>query len=497
MEINIALTRGKSERAIVIGGGIAGLMAARVLSDYYGEVFIVDRDDFPTAPENRPGTPQAFQPHRLTPRGSMITERLFPGFNDDLLEHGAPSSQNKNVHLINQYGSMVMQNTNNQATFSRALLEWVIRQRVQRIANVRFLPKHEVIGLQTTPDQTAVTGIHVQERGQSRLRKRLMADMVLDASGRSSKLVKWLQELAIAVPAPDFLQVNLGYSTRQYKIPSHLAEKWDTIRVEGNPDKGNFSEVLSTIENNIAEMSLQGVGSHYPPTDVSAYEQALTQLSSPLMMEALQGLEPLTSPRGYRIPELYRHHFEQMERWPSGLLVLGDAFCNFDPIYGQGMTVAAIEVEMLEACLQEQRDRPVAGFEQRVLKKMKAVVEPAWWLNVVADLQWEGVEYVGTEPLKGIAFAQKYMDLYLKHATVQQNWDLYGLYWFVNSLLLSPREIINPQMVTTVLGSSDEGSEYLTALLQEYGQPLEEILEQIIPSFSQASFVTMDALTEM
>nr|WP_107728617.1 FAD-dependent monooxygenase [Desmospora activa] len=493
MDTNHALSQGNKKRAIVIGGGIAGLMVARVLSDYYGEVLIVDRDNFPVAPQNRPGTPQAFQPHRLTPRGNMIMEKLFPGFNDDLLRQGAPSSQHKSVHFVNRYGNMVMQNRNHHATFSRALLEWVFRQRVHKIANVHFLPKHEVVALQTTSDRMAVTGVHIRER-ETRDQKTLTADIVLDASGRSSKLVKWLQELNFAVPAPDVLQVNLGYSTRHYKVPSHLAEKWDVIRVEGNPDKRSFSEVFSIIENNTAEMLFWSVGGHYPPTAVSDYEHALTRLTSPLMMEVIQGLEPLTSPRGYRISELFRHHFEQMERWPSGLLVLGDAFCNFDPIYGQGMTVAAIEVEILEACLREQQQHPMAGFERRVLQKMQAVVEPAWWLNAVADLQWQGVEYIGAEPLKGITFAQKYMDLYQKHATLQRNWDLYGLYWFVNSLFLSPREIINPEMVTAVLGASDEGNAYLTSLLQEYGQPLDEVLDQIVPSFSDASFVTMDAI---
>lgn len=112
-------------------------------------------------------------------------------------------------------------------------------------------------------------------------------------------------------------------------------------------------------------------GGHYPPTNAEEFEQVISQLPSPIIGETLHEFEPISSPRSYRVPELFRHHFEQMDRWPSGLLVLGDAFCIYDPIFGQGMTVAAIEVEVLESCLQEQQHNPIPHFEQRVLKKCK------------------------------------------------------------------------------------------------------------------------------
>ncbi|MGG0240402.1 FAD-dependent oxidoreductase [Bacillus rhizoplanae] len=494
-DTNFVLTQGKTERALIIGGGIGGLLTARVLSDYYGEVLIVDKDDFPEKPENRPGTPQAFHPHRSTLRGKSIMERLFPGYEEDLLAQGAPSSLNKTIHHMNQYGTIVFQYPRNDIKFSRAVLEWVLRQRMKEIPNVRFLPKHDVIRLLTTPDQATVTGVQVRERGQIGQEKALTADMVFDTSGRSSKLAKWLEDLGYDVPDPDLLKVTLGYSTRRYKIPSHLThltEKWDAINITGQPANGTFTGVFSFIENHIAEVLLYRPDGHYPPTNAKEYEQTIAQLPSPIIAEILQELEPITAPRGYRVPELFRHHYEQMQRWPSGLLVLGDAYCIYDPIFGQGMTVAAIEVEMLESCLHEQRNDPKPYFEQRVLQKIQDVIEPAWWLNCATDLQWEGVEYMGSQPLKGISFGQKYMDLFLKHATIQRNFELYGLYWAVNTLSLSPRNIINSQMVTAVLTASDEGKQLLSELSQKYGKPLEEILDEIVPSFSGAPFESMN-----
>ncbi|MBD1382222.1 FAD-dependent oxidoreductase [Metabacillus arenae] len=489
MKTGETLTNRSWERAIVIGGGMAGLFSARVLSEYYEEVLIVEKDDLPEKPDNRAGTPQAHHPHRFTPRGKMIMERFFPEFSDELLSYGAPSTLNKMIHQTNPYGSLEMPNTENDVTFSRALLEWGCRQRVKGITNVRFLTKIDVSGLLMTSDQTAVTGVHIRERGQLDQQKTLTADIVIDTSGRSSKLVKWLQHLGFDIPNPDILKVSLGYSTRHYKIPSNLPVKWDAIRIAGDPSKKTLTAVFSVIENNIAEIVLYSPGGHYPTTNADEYEQEVESLANPLIAEVLQELEPITAPRGYRVSELFRHHFEEMEQWPSGLLVLGDAFCNFDPIFGQGITMAAIEAEMLEICLREQRDLPKPNFERNVLQKMNEIVEPAWWLNCAADLPWQGVEYAG-KPLKGIEFAQKYFDLYIKHATTKRNFERYGLYWAVNTLFLPLDKIMNSQMVADILASeaSSEGKELLSELSKGCGQTLEEQLSQIIPSFSSTAY---------
>jgi 2-polyprenyl-6-methoxyphenol hydroxylase-like FAD-dependent oxidoreductase len=129
----------KEEKALVIGGGIAGLLTARVLSDHYEEVIIIERDELPQEPSTRSGTPQAFHPHRILPRGSMIMERFFPGYIDDLLAQGAPSTQHEKMSLFTSYGSLQMVPPEKNASSSRALLEGTFRQRVQQISNVRFL----------------------------------------------------------------------------------------------------------------------------------------------------------------------------------------------------------------------------------------------------------------------------------------------------------------------------------------------------------------------
>lgn len=210
----------------------------------------------------------------------------------------------------------------------------------------------------------------------------------------------------------------------------------------------------------------------------------------------LQGLEPIGQPRGFRVPELTRQRFEQMERWPSGLLVMGDAFCQLDPVYGQGMTLAAIEAEILEACLHQQLSRPKPDFELEVLNRIQEIIEPAWWLNVVSDLRWEGVEHIGAQPIQGLTFVQHYFEHVLKWSTEHDNYDIFGLYWLVNSLFLSPRELFNADMVTSLLaaGGSGEAKQWLDRWIEDSDRPLHERLEQTIPSFERAPFATIEQL---
>ncbi|WP_127529779.1 FAD-dependent oxidoreductase [Paenibacillus kobensis] len=491
-------TKSTTERAIVIGGGISGLLAAKVLSEYYGEILVIDRDALPDLPENRPGTPQAFQPHRLSPRGSLILNRLFPGLTEELLTNGAPSSQGRASYLINPYGNMVTVNPQQEALFSRALLEWALRRRVQMIPHVHFLARTDVLGFYPTPDRSQIIGVQIQERGSAQAQVNpITSDLVIDCSGRSSKAVQWLTELGYDVPEPELLRVSLGYSTRHYKIPSDKADQWNVLRSEGDPARGTYTAVLSVIENNIAEMTLWGLGGRYPATNAEQFEREVAQLANPIFMERLQELEPVSSPRGYRVPELTRQHFEQMRRWPSGLLVMGDAFAQFDPIYGQGMTVAAIEAEILAACLSQQQLRPRSDFELSVLQRMQDTIEPAWWLNGVADLRWPGVEHVGPEPLKGLTFAQRYFEFILRHSTEQTDYQLHGLYWLVNSLYLSPSELFNPHLVSSLLADgSDAGKQLLYELAAGSDRSIEELLEHNMPSFERAAFATMDQLMQ-
>ncbi|MCY9086563.1 FAD dependent oxidoreductase [Bacillus spizizenii] len=481
------------EKALVIGGGIAGLLTARVLSDYYKKVVIVERDELPQDPSTRPGTPQSFHPHRVLPRGKRIIDRFFPGYVEDLLNKGAHSTENEKITRFTPYGSLAVVVDQKNASSSRALLEWTIRQRVQNISNIHFITKGEVIGFLTSADHKKVTGVHIKERGEQKQERTIATDLVVDTSGRSSKLVKWLKEMGHEVPESERLKVSFGYSTRYYRVSPHVKEKWGLVSTEAEPEKGNGAVGIMYIEDNLAQTLLFSAGGeHYPPTNPEEYEKELYTLANPMMTELVKEFKPISAPRGYRASESIRQHFEQMEDWPSGLLVAGDALCNFDPIHGQGMTVAAIEAEMLDICLREQRHTPHPNFERKVLQRMQQAIEPAWWLSSIADLRWKGVKHVGAEPLKGVTFAQKYFDLYVKQAVKQanekNNSSMFQQYIMMNALVLSPREVINSRMLNMIL--TGDGSLEEKQLLAELGdaseKQMQERLNQLIPSFELA-----------
>ncbi|MED2874309.1 FAD dependent oxidoreductase [Bacillus thuringiensis] len=478
------------EKALVIGAGIAGLLTARVLSSYFETVIVVEKDELPQKPSERPGTPQDFHPHRVLPRGEIIMNRFFPGYVDDLLNLGAHNVKNDKMIRFSPYGALELVIERKGAASSRALLEWAIRQRVQEIPNVHFHSKQAVTGLLTSSDYKRVIGVNIQERDELKTKRTVLTDLVIDTCGRQSKLNKWLTSMGYDVPEPERLKVNFGYSTRYYKVPPHIKEKLSAIS-EGDPAKNVGAVGLLYIEDNIAQALLfVAGGTHYPPTNSTEYEKELDSLVTPMMRELIKELEPISVPRGFRAHESTRQHFEQIENWPSGLLVLGDAFCNFDPIYGQGMTVAAIEAEMLDTCLKEHSTHKL-GFERKVLQSMQQAIEPAWWLSSIADLRWKGVEHVGAVPLKGVKFAQKYFDLYLKQAVKQANEgnsSMLQKYIMMNGLVHSPYEIINSYMLRMLInrdGSSEE-NELLNELGEVDKKPMQERIHELIPSFTLA-----------
>jgi 2-polyprenyl-6-methoxyphenol hydroxylase-like FAD-dependent oxidoreductase len=492
--MNTAITQGK--KALIIGGGIAGLLAARVLSEHFDDVLIIERDSLPEKPGTRSGTPQSFHLHQVLPRGEMILESFFPGFSEDIQRLGAFQREHAQVQMINPYGSIPFPNVGDGkvVTYSRALLEWALRQRVQALPHVRFLYHQEVIGLVTTTDGTTVTGVHVRERGQLEQQTQLTADLVIEASGRSSKLSQWLSDLGYQLPESERVSGAIGYSTRYYKIPPHKKDV-AVILVESDPITGNSTGgVLKAIENDTWVVCLTSIAGEYPPTDARGFDESLTSLISPALAEILQEAEPLTEPRGYRLPECVRHHYEQMEQWPTGLLVLGDAFCHFDPIYGQGMTIAAIEAETLATSLREQQGQRDPGFERCILQQLQDAIYPAWWRNAIEDLRWPGVTHSGAEPLKGVPLLHKYFDLCLKQSTRQlvklmQKGEfnlLYMNYFLMNWMFIPPRAIVNTSMLNSLLEgeTASEKQAILKELFEGCDENIETVLDEIVPHFS-------------
>lgn len=387
-------------KAIVMGASIAGLWTARALIDHFDEVLVLERDHLPEGPEHRSGAPQVRQFHTLLQAGLQQMKVWFPGLEEELIAAGAVPYDvigDIDVRIRNRWyprfpsGWILL-------SCSRVLLESRIRRRVRQNPCIQFVEDVEVVGLQRDEAGRRVTGVRVHRRrgGTSQQEENLVftADLVVDALGRRSQTPAWLMELGY--PAPKEHEVNsfLGYVTRKYRRKPNTP----MILVGATPPHDPYAGLVFPEEDDTMVAMIGGYNKNYPPTDPAEFDVFLKKLG-PEFQEALQGAEPISQPYGYRGTSSRWRHYEQLERWPERFVVLGDAFCGFNPIYGQGMSVAA----MSAAALAERVGRSngnLDGVAQATLREIGQITEPIWMLATSADLEWPGTEggTVGNSP---------------------------------------------------------------------------------------------------
>jgi 2-polyprenyl-6-methoxyphenol hydroxylase-like FAD-dependent oxidoreductase len=386
----------------------------------------------------------------LLATGHYIIEQLFPGIRNDLRADGASSASNiVPLAIVSPAGKLPLPRQPGEfIAFSRPLLEWHVRDRVSKQPQVRIVANTEVTGLQTTPDHRHVTGVLVRERGQEGHTSTLSADLIVDASGRHSRTPQWLVELGYETPPVETINSDLRYASRFYAKPEHFPSEWQSLIINGRPPHAHAGLILS-VDHERWHVTLGGFRGHFPPTDEEGFLQWARDLPDPSIYEALRVARPLTPIRGYGTPENHLLHFERMQRWPSGFIVTGDAVCAFNPIYGQGMTVSALDAMTLNRCLQEQQRSPRLDFEQHFQQQLAETVADAWLLATNQDLRWPGVLLRGARPNPGLRLLHRYMDLVLYSAIVDP--EIAQAYFNVLMMANPPRSLVQPGMVARVL----------------------------------------------
>ena len=464
---------------------MAGLLAAKVLSGHYEEVVIIERDEFQERPANRPGVPQDHHPHRLQDLGKGILEALFPGWREDLLAQGAYEREGKEMHLISPLAALQFPYEKDEGC-SRPLLEWVIRRRVAAEPRIQVLQGHVAVSLLTKKagSKLAVSGVEVRKQRSGGSRD-LEAALVVDASGRYTRLPEWLEELGFGKPVAEILHTRLAYSTRYYRIPDSLKDRYSTVLIEGDPSLAEGSGVFSPIEGGVAETTIYGAGGHYPPVDPERYERAAAKLIHPMLAEIIAQLEPVGNPRGFRVSECRLNQYGEMPEWPSGLLAIGDSVCNFDPIYGQGISVAAAEAMEMGKALRKAAKENGPIREHELQRRFGRIILPAWWTIVVADLRWPGVTYEGSLSGRGIRFCQEYLDIVRRQALQGGDMELFGLLMGVQGLDAPPSSLFGEEAVRMVVSRSKQDA-WLEKQL-EAGETLGDFLERSFPVFHPAS----------
>ena len=429
---------GAHDRAVVLGASIAGILSARVLLEHLPHVVLVDRDEMPHEPVNRGGAPQGRHVHGLLSRGLTVIEGLFPGTTEDLVSQGAVFGDAQAGGSYVFGGHRLAAGTAGLPVLavSRPLLEWYLRRRLLRDPRVSLLERTSVLDLAFSGDERRVSGVIVSDRdgGAPRLEP---AHLVVDASGRGSRTPEWIERRGYGAPIEEVRRIDKQYVTREFRRLPGAGEP--VVRAVGSTPSNPRSGIVLAAEGERWAVSLTGMNGERPPMDLDGFRGWAESLAAPDVARALEGLVPLDEGARYRFPANRRRRYERMSRFPEGLVVIGDALCAFDPVFGQGMTVAAAEAEELERCLQDGATGLAARFHPRAA--------------TLIDTPWTIAAGGAGDPDRRRPLGERMVERYLGHllAAAEQDPVVAGAFLRVNHLVGRPPDLMRPALVTRVV----------------------------------------------
>lgn len=431
------------DRAVVLGGSMAGLLAARVLCETYNEVIVVERDELPDGAAPRRGVPQGRHIHGLIGRGQEALDELFPGFTTDLVARGVPTVDQLGDARLYFSGHRLKQARGGGVVVSasRPCLEGYVRERVRSLPGVTFADRRDVLGLAATSDHGRVTGARMIGRTDSSTEETLDADFVIDATGRGSRTPRWLESLGYARPTEDKIVADIAYATAILRPRPGALGNDRAIIMPPTPGHARGG-ALAAIEGDRHILTLMGFLGDRPPTTRDGFLDYARSLQFPDIYDAVRDGEFLDGPVAHRFPASVRRRYERLARFPDGLIVLGDALCSLNPIYGQGMGVAAIESLTLR--------RHFAGGREpcprRVLHDMARAIDAPWDMAAGGDLAFPGVQGERNAKVRlGSAYIPRL------HAAAAHDARLGAAFLRVGALLDRPEMLFRPDIVLRVL----------------------------------------------
>jgi 2-polyprenyl-6-methoxyphenol hydroxylase-like FAD-dependent oxidoreductase len=431
------------DRAVVLGASMAGLLAARLLADAYLEVTVVERDVLTGVPEPRRAVPQGPHIHGLLAKGQQALEELFPGFTKELAANGVPVGDFGTSLSWYFKGRMIKKTETGLVCISagRPRLEEEIRERVRALSNVRFLDEADIVGLIASDDRQRITGVRIQRHADGADEEVLPAELVVDATGRGSRTPRWLTELGYPEVPEERVKIDLTYTTADFAtLPFDPIGDGVGLVCVANPAQprgGTLARIPGRYQ-----LSLYGFLGDHAPTDRAGFLAYAKSLPVPEIYRAVEHAEMITEPVAMKFPADVRHHYERMDRLPAGLLVVGDAACIFNPIYAQGMTVAAIGALVLRKHLElGQPPKPRAFF-----KDLAAVIDAPWDMAAGGDLGFPGVQ--GKRTLK-VRMGNSYIPM-LQSAAARDA-RLSDAFLRAAGLVDPPQALMRPGVITRVL----------------------------------------------
>jgi 2-polyprenyl-6-methoxyphenol hydroxylase-like FAD-dependent oxidoreductase len=369
------------KQAVVIGAGMAGLTAAGALADHFDQVVVLERDTLPSEPIYRAGTPQARHVHALLLSGQRALSELFPGFEQDLARAGAvPLRAGLDVRMERPGYDPFPQRDLGWSNYavSRPTIERAVRRRLESRANTTLRQRCRVLEVLASPNGEAVTGVRYEDdNGAS---ETIAADLVVDASGRGALTLALLQSIGRPLPEETTIGIDLGYATCIFAIPDDASTDWKGVMTFGQAPQNSRGGLMLPLEGNRWMATIGGRHGDVPSGDAEGFLTYARALRTPTIYNAIRHAKRLDGVARYGFPESVRRHFERLDVFPRGLVPIGDAICRFNPVYGQGMSVAALEACLLRTLLDrpEGDSDPIAGLAPAFFAEVQTLIETPW-----------------------------------------------------------------------------------------------------------------------
>jgi 2-polyprenyl-6-methoxyphenol hydroxylase-like FAD-dependent oxidoreductase len=429
------------KHAVVLGASMAGLGAARALTNHFERVTVIERDELSDEPVARKGVPQGAHAHGLLASGYRVLDTYFPGMMDELVTAGALPCDITGDFLWYHFGRWKLRADCGLLgiVVTRPSLEAAVRRRLRKHPKVTLLTGHDV----ESPvfGDGRVTGATVKNR-QTLASSTLDADLVVDSLGRGSPSSKWLASSGFGDVRTEEIKVDLGYATATFeRRPGDLYGSVGAAIIGTPPEATRHGFVLGA-ERQRWVITLCGVLRDHPPTDLAEWRAFARSLATPDVDALVKDREPLTPIVSYRFASTQRRLYSRLPRFPAGFLVVGDAVCSFNPAYGQGMSVALCQAKALDECLAEGDEKLAARFWSRV----DALTEAPWAITTGEDLRYPAV--VGKRP-PGFGVINRYMER--AHHAATRDPVVLRRFFDVANLLAPPTAMLSPAIAWRVL----------------------------------------------
>lgn len=431
-------------RAIVIGYSFAGKLAARVLADVFQEVVVFEKDSKPTKPEPRKGIPQSHHPHVLLKRGEALLESLFPNFVDDLLKSGSVEFDFiKDIYWVH-HGRLKTREGDGfrQLSQSRPLLEWVLQTRLEDYPNIKVEYETKVEALVWSDKENRVNGVLENEKADDATSV-IEAELIVDATGAAALFEQAFKQKGIPLPKKEEIEIGLSYTSQRIKWQGDEKRHFQAHILYPDPPRSERGGILYPLENREWMATLISYGRDPAPTDPDGFKEFARSLAEPHLYEILTESEFLSNARTYSFPMQLRRRLDQLKFLPPGLIVMGDAWCRFDPVFGQGMTAASLQAYELKMMMQLfPSEIGSSSFVKRLYKRFFKRLSPLWLMVISEDFSYSGTK--GKRPL-GLSLLQTYMaGIY---ALTEHDPSVYQQFSRVLHLLDSPFTLFKPPIL--------------------------------------------------